>query len=222
MEKWEECKSHFHFLALIPRFTAKKNIKRNFCHTSDSKNFDPSVIVWKRFSPCFSGKGKGQLRWCYTVTYSLYVIPLLSISSSKWLPYQCTRLWIYSFNRTTNSKTFSITVWYPFFFFHNIFRKGRGLALIKQKEAATGKQCAEGSRSTNRRNFQEYNYSKRSDSLQGKRDRETELAKLSSSSCWGSHATFKLFEDEIARFSPHCVERMKRRTLQSKKTLDGI
>ena len=105
------------------------------------------------------------------------------------------------------AKTFSITVWCPFF--HNIFRKGRGLALIEQKEAATGQQCAEGSRSTNRQNFRNTIIAKGATAYKGKRYRETELAKISSSSCWGSHATFELFEDEIALFSSHCVDEWK-------------
>ena len=41
----DEAVSYFGCSKTFESHSKKKNIKRNFCHTSDSKNIDPSVIV---------------------------------------------------------------------------------------------------------------------------------------------------------------------------------
>ena len=48
MEKWEECKSHFHFLALIPTFTAKKKISKGIFVTQATAKTSIRQLLFER------------------------------------------------------------------------------------------------------------------------------------------------------------------------------
>jgi hypothetical protein len=53
MEEWEECKSHFHFLALIPRFTAKKISKGIFVTQATAKTSIHQLLFERGFHSLF-------------------------------------------------------------------------------------------------------------------------------------------------------------------------